>query len=192
MNDNYLWDRTGEPDPQIQRLEELLGTLRYLPRPLVIPEPPPAAHRRMFFPALAIAATVALVVLVAGLWFALNRNGATQPGEAKTRPVEQKSNDKPAPEAMNPTGAKENAPPLRKDTLANSPHLRHRNMLASGPHRQSKTAFPPSEMSANEVAVAKDQLLLALRVASAKLQLAQRRTQTTPAPNTIRNQHRIG
>ena len=34
MNDDYLWDRTGEPDPEIQELEEVLGTLRYQPQPL--------------------------------------------------------------------------------------------------------------------------------------------------------------
>ena len=37
MSDDYLWDRTGEPDPEIQKLEEVLGTLRYQPRPLRIP-----------------------------------------------------------------------------------------------------------------------------------------------------------
>ncbi len=25
----YLWDRTGPPDPMVQNLEEVLGTLRY-------------------------------------------------------------------------------------------------------------------------------------------------------------------
>ena len=34
MNNNYLWDRTGEIDPDIQELEETLGTLRYQPQPL--------------------------------------------------------------------------------------------------------------------------------------------------------------
>ena len=29
MNDDYLWDKTGQPDPEIQKLEEILGTLRY-------------------------------------------------------------------------------------------------------------------------------------------------------------------
>ena len=29
---DYLWDKTGEPDPEIQQLEEILGTLRYQPR----------------------------------------------------------------------------------------------------------------------------------------------------------------
>src|SRR6266545_7807215 len=34
IDSDYLWDRTGEPDPEIQELEEILGTLRYQPRPL--------------------------------------------------------------------------------------------------------------------------------------------------------------
>ncbi len=29
MNEEYLWDRTGEPDPEIVRLEKLLGPLRH-------------------------------------------------------------------------------------------------------------------------------------------------------------------
>jgi hypothetical protein len=29
MKDDYLWDRSGEPEPEVQRLENLLGTLRY-------------------------------------------------------------------------------------------------------------------------------------------------------------------
>src|ERR1700730_11221745 len=28
MRDEYLWDRSGEPDPEIQKLEEVLGRLR--------------------------------------------------------------------------------------------------------------------------------------------------------------------
>ena len=34
MSDAYLWDRSGEPDPEIQRLEDALGPLR-------APQPPP-------------------------------------------------------------------------------------------------------------------------------------------------------
>jgi hypothetical protein len=29
VNDNYLWDRSGPPDPEIARLEEALGSLKY-------------------------------------------------------------------------------------------------------------------------------------------------------------------
>jgi hypothetical protein len=38
----------------------------------------------------------------------------------------------------------------------------------------------------------KEQLLVALRLVSAKLNVAQRRTQGTPQLNPIRNQHKIG
>ena len=52
MNDDYLWDKTGQPDPEIQQLEEILGTLRYQPKPLVLP------RQRNYFPLLAIAASI--------------------------------------------------------------------------------------------------------------------------------------
>ena len=35
MNEDYLWDKSGDPDPQIQQLEEIM--LRYQPRPLKLP-----------------------------------------------------------------------------------------------------------------------------------------------------------
>jgi hypothetical protein len=34
MKEDYLWDRSGEPDPELQKLDEILGTLRYQPQPL--------------------------------------------------------------------------------------------------------------------------------------------------------------
>jgi len=58
MNDNYLWDRSGPPDPEIERLEELLAPLRHRARPAAV-----AARPR---PWRAMAA-VAAVVLIA-LW----------------------------------------------------------------------------------------------------------------------------
>ena len=42
MKDDYLWDKTGQPDPEIQKLEEILGTLRHQPKPLELP----ASRRR--------------------------------------------------------------------------------------------------------------------------------------------------
>ena len=64
MEDKYLWDRSGEPDPEIQVLEEILGTLRYQPRPLEIPPNFQIHRRRSFFPALAIAAAIALFAIL--------------------------------------------------------------------------------------------------------------------------------
>jgi hypothetical protein len=81
MNDDYLWDKSGEPDPQIQQLEEILGTLRYQPKPLNLP------HRRNYFPLLAIAATV-LVALVSGvLWLQINNREASIPTVAIAQPA---------------------------------------------------------------------------------------------------------
>ena len=62
MNEDYLWDKSGEPDPQIQQLEEILGTLRYRSRPLQL------APRRNYLPLLAIAATLVVALLAGGLW----------------------------------------------------------------------------------------------------------------------------
>ena len=63
MNDDYLWDRRGEPDPEVVRLEQLLGRYRH-EQPLRV-----ASHRRRW-PLLAAAA--ALIVLF-GAAFAVYR-----------------------------------------------------------------------------------------------------------------------
>ena len=58
MNEDYLWDRSGEPDPEIVRLESLLG--RYAARERVLPFP-----RR--YSALQIAAVAAMLILAFGV-----------------------------------------------------------------------------------------------------------------------------
>src|SRR5215475_5637517 len=69
MNDDYLWDKSGEPDPEIQQLEQILGTLRYQPRPLELPDDLIVQRRRNYFPLMAIAATFVIALLSAGLWW---------------------------------------------------------------------------------------------------------------------------
>jgi len=73
MNDDYLWDKSGEPDPQIQELENILGTLRYQPAPLTL------APRRNYLGLLAIAATIAVALLAGGLWLVLQNGEASIP-----------------------------------------------------------------------------------------------------------------
>ena len=34
MDSDYLWDGSGTPDPDVQRLEQMLGRLRTAPPPL--------------------------------------------------------------------------------------------------------------------------------------------------------------
>ena len=68
MNDDYLWDRSGEPDPDVERLERQMAPLaqQHPPPPLVLPEPAPVRTRwvrggRGIYVALATAATLAIV-----------------------------------------------------------------------------------------------------------------------------------
>ena len=85
MNDDYLWDKSGEPDPQVQQLEEILGTLRYQPQPLNLPAESPGRRRNYFVP-LTIAATVALALLAGALWIQIQRQDASIPAVAIAEP----------------------------------------------------------------------------------------------------------
>jgi hypothetical protein len=149
MNDDYLWDKSGEPDPQIQQLEEILGTLRYQSKPLNLP------RRRNYFPLLAIAATVAIALLTGGLWLNLRTSEASIPTVAIAERTD--------PPINPPPSVSTNSPKKRKRVFVNRDR--------------------------EEALAAKQQLILALRVASEKLNTAYRRTQT---PTQIKNQHKAG
>ncbi len=76
MKDDYLWDGSGEPDPEVQRLELLLGKLRHdrpapeFPAPVrEIRRSPPGARPHLA----ALAAAAAVVLLVAVVWFVLRQ-----------------------------------------------------------------------------------------------------------------------
>lgn len=193
MNNDYLWDRTGEPDAEVQQLEDVLGTLRYQPRPFELQAEAGTATRRRFFPALAIAATIALILLAAGIWLRLNRQQTSSPREiVKSTKGEDSVTASVVPTSPPPatvkikTGEKErNELPFQRTSAPRRSRLaRHSNKNAS--------PLLPEEMTAAqrvEAEAAKDQLLLALRVVSAKLNLAQRKI---PATNNIRNQHKLG
>jgi hypothetical protein len=70
MKDDYLWDRSGEPEAEIESLERTLGRLRHQPKPLELPRSRP--QPRKLPPALAVAAALVLMILGAGLWLALH------------------------------------------------------------------------------------------------------------------------
>ena len=69
VGQDYLWDRSGEPDPEIVRLEQVLGRLRHRgTAPALLRRRRPWV-RRMAIPALSVAAAVVLVAAAA--WFVL-------------------------------------------------------------------------------------------------------------------------
>jgi hypothetical protein len=219
---DYLWDKTGEPDPEIQQLEEILGTLKYQPRPLEIPAGLSVGlavgRERSFFrsaaPGLAIAATLAMLLIGLGVWFAWQRS---QRFPTRAPSDVAKSTDK-AGSPANPTNGPTNGPtpnptqtaqvaanPKHEETAAPSQEPSHRQR---GPQRINRSFVAVnSNRARNEVrsarsarqakerqeaALAKDQLLLALRLTSAKLSFAQKKTQTTNSPEPVHNQHKIG
>jgi hypothetical protein len=185
MNDNYLWDRSGEPDPNVQELEEILGSLRFQPQPLRIPAHI-QARRRSFFPALAIAAAIALCAVLLGLWFQFARHEQATPVAARPGSEIEKRTALTRQEASShaPVTAAADKSPMKTRGAS-------RNLVASKKTPVIRQEVREPELTPQEQAE-KEQLLVALRLVSAKLNVAQRRTQGTPQLNQIRNQHKIG
>ena len=216
IDGEYLWDKTGEPDPEIQQLEEILGTLRYQPQPLEIPDDlqtdsqprflsglsPRLAPR--FAPRFAIAATIVIVLLGLGLWLGLQRMQRGQP------PALAKTPGASAP-VSNPGSTPLRTPNENQNQVAALPDYdqKHRegprrhgvntSLRAGNKNRAGNEArkevvknplLPANELQ--EGKAAKDQLMLALRVASAKLNFVQKKTQNTIPREPVHNQHKIG
>ena len=176
MNEDYLWDKSGPPDPEIQQLEEILGTLRYEPKPLEVPLNVPAP-RRNYVPMIAIAATLLFALLAGGIWLQVRTRDEASPQEASVPkapisapPVEEKRIPAAQPE-------KSLAPPKENVAVVN----KRRNRTSTLAKREREEAL-----------AAKQQLMIALRLASEKLNQAQKKTQSTPPANQIKNQHRVG
>jgi hypothetical protein len=175
MKEDYLWDKTGEPDPEIQQLEEILGTLRYEPKPLELPRDLLTPRRRSnYFPLLAIAATVLLALLAAGVWLRVRTQSESQPKQASVTPT------------PSTTVAKKNDEEPKQQKIA---QVRKRGLPPlSGKHR----SFSPSlaKREREEALEAKQQVMLALRLTTEKLSMVHKKSQS-PA-NQIKNQHRAG
>ena len=179
MKDDYLWDKSGEPDPEIQKLEEILGTLRYQPQPLELPKDLRVQRRRNNVPLLAIAATVAIALLAGMIWFRVRTESVPQQQQAKAPEV----SAPPRKEKVTVTN------PPKKDSVPEKPVENvaiHRKPRV----RPSMTAAQKRERE--EGLAAKEQLMLALRVASEKLNMAHRKTQSMPPASQIKNQHKVG
>ena len=182
MNEEYLWDKSGEPDPEIQRLEEILGTLRYQDKPLELPDQivRTRSYNRVFM--MAIAATVLLGLLAASLWLKARdaqlpkKEIAERPPQIATPSVQQ-----------SPVQAENTTIDVPKDTVVNNERSNRKPQLA-------KVRVPVQPVlhgkEREEALAAKQQVLLALRLTTEKLSEVQRRT-IGPSPQ-IKNQHKVG
>jgi hypothetical protein len=192
MNEEYLWDKTGEPDPEIQQLEQLLGTLRYQPKPLVIPGELNLERRRNYLPLLAIAATVLIALLGAGLWWQLENRKTAVHKQAIVETPKPTTDGVLQDESLLAGGNG-----ASKQKTATQPTNRRSSSVPGFVSRNSRHrgSTPASTLTANErreALEAKEQLLMALRVASEKLNLAQKKIQNPAPTNQQRNQHRVG
>jgi hypothetical protein len=188
----YLWDKTGEPDPEIQELEEILGALRYQPRPLEIPADVQVGDNRNFFrrhaPSLAIAATIAMLLFGLGGWLGLQRGQRNQPAQlAHSRPGN-------SPTVREGAGATtpipESAPAfVPRHDQAGPPHLARNSQRARSVRVNDQQLAIARRQEAE---AAKDQLMLAFRLVSAKLNFAQKKAQELNQREPVHNQHKIG
>jgi hypothetical protein len=198
MKDDYLWDRSGKPDPEIQQLEDILGELRYQPRPLDIPARTQTSRSRFFFRGLAVAAAIAMIVLGLGLWLGMQRRQGVEFTKTDSNPAEEENSTQAAASTVDEkklSGLVASNGAEKKRSRKRSGSRPSRSSLAlnadrTRPQPAGAGTLDPKELI--EAEAAKDQLMLALRLTSSKLNLAQKRIQGAGSDNSVHNQHKIG
>jgi|SRR4030095_10639289 cytoskeletal protein RodZ len=184
MSDHYLWDKTGEVDPEIEELERLLSTFSYQPRTIEIPAAVAKERSRFFLP-LTIAATVALLILGIGIWSNINRTKQPELAAVPPRPTDTTAAPSSSDKTLVSVTEASDTSPNKPDTARPA---RKKSRPSHGFVREAK--FTAGERL--EAENAKEQLLIGLRLASSKLNLAQKRTQGIQPSSPIRYQHKNG
>lgn len=206
IDEDYLWDQSGDPDPELKELERVMGTLSYQPRPLVIPETiQPRSSFRTFRPLLAIAATLILAVGIGALWLTLARRDSSQVTKADVKPAAKTNSEQAAvtvPEDVreeipnDPAGKVDEVLPGSENPVKTPPRYRPNQAGAAADTNRRRTVKPATPLlTANELKEAeagKAQLMMALRVASEKLNGALKKAQPANNSNQILNQHKAG
>lgn len=182
MNEEYLWNKSGEPDPEIQELEQILGALRYQPKPLDLSDEVQPRSRNRYLPLIAIAATLLIALIAGGLWLRVRSKTSPQLNNVKVV--------SPKPQQVIPKIEDKNT----KDVVATASGKPSREPRPKVKVVKYSRTLEASNMTASErqqALEAKEQLMIALRLTSEKLNLAHRKTQGA-SPNQIRNQHKVG
>jgi hypothetical protein len=186
MKEDYLWDKTGAADADVRELEALLGGLRYEPRPLALPaKVAPAAARReaQRFPALRLAAVaaLALLALAATLWLTLRRHAPATPEQ---HVAEQKGGQPAAPDVKPAPRQAETGGPAAQRAKNSAPPQKAQHRSHGRRTPQPRASEFDYAASAAEGERAKEQLLLALHVASEKLNAAQKKIRQPGEPQS--------
>jgi hypothetical protein len=154
---DYLWDKKGDADAEVARLETLLGALKHEPRPLALPaeaaapEPTPAGllpfvsrlrASRHFAPA-ALAAAAALVVasvLVASVFLRAQRPAprAAEKAMLNFPPDASGAKAKTTPAEVRVGGGKVEDDKVRVESLPRAQRPRKDVQAAAAPRRKQK------------------------------------------------------
>lgn len=195
-NDDYLWDKTGPPEADVEDLEQLLGALRHkTKRPawleeFAAEEPltaapnvlPFAPRRRWWQPvasAQAVAAAVALCVLAGGLWLGLRQNNAPEPAAAVAA-LEANAFELPQPQLNEAATAAPERPKVKPARLVavravKPPKVSAPRLVAA---KASAPTMKEPEITPAEGRKAMADLALAMRVLNNTLNLAQRNAES--------------
>ena len=151
---DYLWDKTGEADPEVERLEELLGAFAHRPGRLELPPEEVAAPARIGRPRFAwyAAAAALLLAALAGALVAL-------------RPAAKHEARLPAPQNR-PVAAPSVAPSVAPPDAPDAPAVKEREVTPAAvevvrhaaPRRRASQARTPRG-SAGRRSVAPPQVL---------------------------------
>ena len=178
MNDNYLWDKSGESDEEMQQLESLLSEFRYQPRPLVLPEARPEAipqvqSKAMIYSFAAVRygaiAAIALLTIGIGIWLSV-RPATNTPEEARTiatltPTITPQPPIPPTPQVVAPVPL----PQMVKQLHASAPKAHFAKHV---------TKRAPRKSLQQEGEEAREKVLYALQITSEKLNLIAKKVQT--------------
>ena len=131
MKDDYLWDGTGEPDPEVERLEQMLSVYKHQPKKLDLPARPAV----WFSPRLAAAAALVLMA-VAGLLIFLNKGNDQSSIVARDYPVVEQ------PAITPETGPQVRPEPGDKQVDSNPGGTGEQIAKAKAPKRRQKRVEP--------------------------------------------------
>lgn len=220
---DYLWDKTGEPEREVERLEELLGALKHQPRPLELPSDVRVEQpRHRLRPALAAAAAVVALIMLAGAWLASTRGDGDAEQKIAVKPQHEAPQREATPTVNNAGTVTVPEQPdeqvVRNDEREEKTFRRQAPRVGAVNKRRGSTSLtktPPAARREDAVArepldehrrvddmasispeqrEAKEQLMYALRLTSAKLNEVQRRTRDAsderPAASPERNKIR--
>ena len=164
--DDYLWDGTGKVDSQIQELENILGSLRHTGTAPKLPARAKSVYT--LTPMLAIAASI-LIVLGVGAWIGLrSRVNHEPPKQTAVNP------------AAEPRPDNENKQEIAVAQPTNQDVDNDNKKVPSVRVKRASLAGALHGMTAEEIKEgkeAKEQLMLAMRITSVKLNQARKKVQ---------------